>query len=142
MERPLKVLVCDNDYTILRIFQDYLTIEGYDVTVVDNGREAVQKVRTDEFDVLFLDLLMPDMNGAETFTAIKNLGKKILVVIMTAFAHSYILEETKMQGAKIIFYKPFDIEKIGDFLKKISENGFSQSTADSLRQALDYRTVL
>lgn len=140
MNNPLKILIVDNDISMQEVFSDYLKSEGYNTTCVSNGFEALQKLQSDSFDIVFLDALMPEMNGVETFQRMKNNGFDTTVVMMTAYAYSELIDQAKNLGVQLIILKPFDFSQIGQFLKEFTlNNGLNSETIERLRQALDYR---
>ncbi|MEO0093318.1 MAG: response regulator [candidate division WOR-3 bacterium] len=142
MNNPLKILIVDNDISLQEVFSDYLRSEGYDVTCVSSGFEALQQLKSIPFDIVFLDTLMPEMNGVETFQRIKSNGFDTTVVMMTAYAYSELIDQAKNLGAQLILLKPFDFNQIIRFLKEFAaSNGLNSETVGRLRQALDYRTA-
>jgi len=142
MNNPLKILVVDNDVSMQEVFSDCLRSEGYDTTCVGSGAEAIAKLRSSQFDIVFLDTLMPEMNGVETYRVIKNNGIDTTVVMMTAYAYSELIDQAKNLGVQLIILKPFDFSQIIRFLKEfVASNGLNSATIDRLRAALDYRTA-
>ncbi len=132
----------DNDIGLQEIFSDYLRSEGYDTTCVSSGSEAIQKLLCSQFDIVFLDTLMPEMNGVKTFQQIKSNVFNTTVVMMTAYAYSELIDQAKNLGVQLIILKPFDFSQIIRFLKEfVASNGLNSETIGRLRQALDYRTA-
>ena len=74
-ERP-SVLVCDDDVLVLETVGQLLDNSGFDMIPVGSGKEAVQVAAIRQPDVLLLDVIMPDMDGLETVTALKTGGHK------------------------------------------------------------------
>jgi DNA-binding response OmpR family regulator len=68
---PRKVLVVDDDPAITRLFEDAIRQEGYNVDVAHNGEEALGKMRQEKPDVVFLDLMLPQVSGFEVLEAIE-----------------------------------------------------------------------
>ena len=66
-----KILVCDDEIKIRETFRDYLSAKGFDVTLAENGKEAVNKTREEDFDLIILDVMMPVMNGLEACKEIR-----------------------------------------------------------------------
>ena len=69
-----KVLVCDDEKKIRETFYDYLSAKGFDVTLAENGKEAVEKVRNDYYDIVVLDVMMPVMNGLDACREIRKIS--------------------------------------------------------------------
>ena len=76
--------------------------KGYEVTTVNNGRDAVELVKAKEFDIIFLDENMPGISGLETLMQIKNLRSTVPVVMITKNEAEEIMEEAI--GGKIADY--------------------------------------
>jgi CheY-like chemotaxis protein len=112
---PLKILVVDDDVLNRRLMKVLLTHEGYQVDVAANGMEAFDAVKFQKFDIVFMDLRMPDMDGLEASRRIRaweNGGEHTFIVGLTA---SYLPEEgPRMFEAGIDNYisKPFQMEHI------------------------------
>jgi CheY-like chemotaxis protein len=112
---PLKILVVDDDVLNRRLMKVLLTHEGYQVDVAANGVEAFDAVKFQKFDIVFMDLRMPDMDGLEASRRIReweNGGAHTFIVGLTA---SYLPEEgPRMFEAGIDNYvsKPFQMEHI------------------------------
>jgi hypothetical protein len=112
---PLKVLVVDDDVLNRRLMKVLLTHEGYQVDVASNGLEAFDAVKFQRFDIVFMDLRMPVMDGLEASRRIREWedgGQHTFIVALTA---SYLPEEGhRLFEAGIDNYisKPFQMEHI------------------------------
>lgn len=121
MTSPIKILVVDDEQVMRDLFTRVLKLKGYSVTTVDSGKEAVEKVKTEEFDIAFIDVVMPEMDGVETFRAIKKVNPKVHVVMMTGFAVEDKIKEAMQNGAIDYLYKPFDIVEIMTVIGKVEK---------------------
>ncbi len=116
----LKILVVDDDMLNRRLMQILLTREGYQVDVAANGLEAFDAIKYQQFDIVFMDLRMPVMDGLEASRRIREWedgGKHTFIVALTA---SYLPEEgSQLFEAGIDNYvsKPFQMEHIQRLLK-------------------------
>ena len=81
-----KILVVDDEQSMTQFLGIVLRKEGYQVTTVNSGREALDKIRMEPFDVVLSDIKMPGMDGIQVLQAIKKHDPNIPVVLMTAFA--------------------------------------------------------
>jgi CheY-like chemotaxis protein len=112
---PLKVLVVDDDILNRRLMKVLLSREGYQVDVAANGLEAFDAVKFQKFDIVFMDLRMPVMDGIEASRRIREWeegGRHTFIVALTA---SYLPEEGhRLFEAGIDNYisKPFQMEHI------------------------------
>jgi CheY-like chemotaxis protein len=79
---PPRILVVDDEEAILYVFERYLSVAGYRVSVAGNGHDAVRAGEAESFDLLITDFRMPGMNGIEVIHALRNLqpGLPALVI--------------------------------------------------------------
>jgi len=111
MEKKASVLIVDDNVSLCKTMSFTLEHKGYAVTTAVNGYEAMEKVEDKSFDIIFMDIKMPVMNGVETFKKLKTIRPSATVVMMTAFSVEDLVQEALKEGAFGILYKPFDIEK-------------------------------
>jgi two-component system, NtrC family, response regulator HydG len=111
-EGKMTVLVVDDEKSIRDFFKRYLFLLGLDSSEAENGYKAVEFVKEHKFDLYFIDVRMPGMDGLETFRAIRQLHPDAIGVIMTGYAVEDILDQVKKDGAYNILHKPFDISEI------------------------------
>ena len=116
----LRILVADDDAMGRRLMHLILTQDGHAVEVAANGLEAVEAVKRNQFDIVFMDLHMPDMDGMEASRQIRAWetgGSHTFIVALTA---SYLPEKGHMlfeAGIDNYVSKPFEIEHIHQLLK-------------------------
>lgn len=96
-----------------------LSHKGYNVTTAISGKKAIELVTENSFDIIFLDIKMPIMNGVETYKRIKKIKPKTVVIMMTAYAVEELVEEALQEGAYGVIYKPLDIENVGILIEKV-----------------------
>lgn len=113
-----RILVVDDEKVIRDLFTRILEAEGAQVTTVGSGEEAVDKIRKEPFDIVFLDIVMPGMDGLETFKVLKRIKPEIVVVVMTGFAVEHKIKEALRLDAFDYMYKPFDVSEIMTTIKK------------------------
>lgn len=112
---PLKILVVDDDVLNRRLMKVLLAHEGYQVDVAANGLEAFDAIKFQKFDIVFMDLRMPVMDGMEASRRIReweNGGQHTFIVALTA---SYLPEEGQRlfeAGIDNYISKPFQMEHI------------------------------
>lgn len=122
----LKILVVDDDDLNRRMMQILLTREGHHVELAANGMEALDAVKYHKFDIVFMDLQMPTIDGVEASRRIReweNGGSHTFIVALTA---SYLPEEGHMlfeAGIDNYIAKPFEVEHIQRMLNYISKTG-------------------
>lgn len=115
------ILIVDDNIGQCKTMAFILERSGYAVATVDNGPEAISIVEKSPFDIIFMDIKMPIMNGVEAYKKIKNIRPGTKVIMMTAYAVEDLVEEALQEGAYAIIYKPVDIEKVLELVKKANE---------------------
>jgi len=111
------VLVIDDEEIIRQLFKETLEASGCHVITAKSGAEAVALVKSSSFDLIFMDLKMPGMDGAQTFRRIRRINKSVPVVIITGYPTSELMEQALEQGPLGVMRKPFnavDIAKCAD----------------------------
>jgi DNA-binding NtrC family response regulator len=120
-KEKVSILIVDDNIGQCKTMSFILERNGYAVTTADNGPEAISIVEKSPFDIVFMDIKMPVMNGVETFKEIKILRPGIKVIMMTAYALEDLVQEALQEGAYAIIYKPLDIEKVLELVKNANE---------------------
>jgi CheY-like chemotaxis protein len=101
------VLVIDNDKAILGFFKDVMGASIWNCVTADSGSMALEQMRQSRFDLIFLDLMMPGMNGAVAFQEIRKLDEDVPVVMITGFPDSGLMSEALESGTFSVMKKPF-----------------------------------
>ena len=107
-----RILVVDDDDMIRTLFQQTLEEEGHTVVTAGTGEEGIESVKRWDFDLVFLDLKMPEMDGAELFKQIKSTRPELPVTIVTGYPGSEMMERAIREGPLGIINKPFDASDI------------------------------
>lgn len=110
--RPVHVLVVDDEPIIGQLFKESLNEPDYQVTTTLSSLEALELFNTRHFDLIFLDLLMPELDGAELFCRIRQMGNDIPIAIITGYPDSDLLGRAMEYGPFTIMKKPFSSEDI------------------------------
>jgi len=94
-----------------------LEIQNCRATACSSGYQAIKLISNYEFDILMLDLLLPDMNGEEILKKIREINKKIPVIIISGQVE---IEKSKLHSLDVYSYlqKPFELSQLGNLLKK------------------------
>ena len=117
----LHVLLAEDDPDIRLVARLALKKAGFRVTVTENGRELLKRIAEERPDVVLLDWMMPEMDGAETCRRLKAdpATRDIPVVFMTAKSQGFEKNHGEAVGASGYIRKPFDVLTLGDQLKAI-----------------------
>ena len=118
MENKIRILIVDDEEIMRNLFNDILQEEGYAVTVASGGKEAEELAQKSPFDIAFIDVHMPVMDGIKTLRSLKKISPKTTVVMTDSMPH-YTLEESKKEGAATCIHKPFNIREVRSVVDKI-----------------------
>ena len=118
----LRVLVAEDHPVNQRLTVRVLEKEGHSVTVVPNGKAAVEAFEAERFDVILMDLQMPEMSGIQAATAIRererSRGGRIPIIALTANARDVDRDECFQAGMDAFVSKPFRPKKLLEVVHK------------------------
>jgi two-component system response regulator HydG len=121
MEEKASILIVDDNVSLGRTMSFVLGHKGYAVTTAKDGPEAIERVRKNPFDMIFMDIKMSPMNGVETYRRIKKIRPEAVVMMMTAYAVEELVQKALQEGAYGITYKPLDIERMVAVIEEARE---------------------
>lgn len=110
-----KILVVDDDAAVRESVSEILRAEGAAVTLLGNGREAIERIRGEHFDLVLSDVVMPEMDGYELFQAARREAPDTPVVLMTAFYYDqdHVIKRSRLEGLDgVLFKKPVNPERL------------------------------
>jgi DNA-binding response OmpR family regulator len=114
-----KVLCVDDDPSLLRLYQDELSEEGYKVILAKDGKEALLKFEKESPQVVVMDIRMPMMNGIETLTAMLGKNRQIPVILNTAYPQ--YRENFMTWGAEAYVIKSSDLTELKQKIREALE---------------------
>jgi two-component system response regulator HydG len=116
------ILLVDDDPTHCDNLKDILDDKGYKVGVSHNGKEAVSCVKDNHYDIVFIDVKMPVLNGLETYLEIKKIRPQIIAIMITGFRQETkeLVAEAINKSAYMCMYKPLSIDKVIAVVEEIS----------------------
>ncbi|MBW2308968.1 MAG: sigma-54-dependent Fis family transcriptional regulator [Deltaproteobacteria bacterium] len=117
-----KVLVVDDEEIIRESLSGWLQEDGLEVMTAESGPEALQAMERETFDLMLVDLKMPDMDGVQFLQKAQNIRPQTPVLIMTAYASVDTATQAIKEGAYDYVTKPFDPEKISLTIREIFRN--------------------
>lgn len=122
MNKDIRILVADDDESLLGIFSQLLTEEGYEITTAHSGEQALEIFRGDPFPLVVSDIKMTGMSGIELLQKIKEIDADTLVIIMTSYATVDTAASALRLGAHDYIIKPFeDLELITAAISQAAE---------------------
>ncbi len=118
----MKILGIDDNEDLLNLCETVLTSDGHEFTAIDNGRDGLKAIRDKKFDVVLLDLSMPEFSGMDVIDALVKEGimDKQKVVIFTGMSPTE--KEIKLfleKGAHSVLKQPVDADFLSDFFCKL-----------------------
>lgn len=113
MEEQKTILIIDDDLAMQTVLEIALREAGYRVILAGDGQEGIAKLTTMNPDLVISDIMMPQMDGVETFQRIKDQLQEdgIPIFIMTALSRKPWFADLEAEGA-VIIQKPFDIDQL------------------------------
>lgn len=111
------ILVIDDEEMIGALFKETLEELGHRVISVQSGTEGLQLLKQRDFDLVFLDLKIPGLDGAELFRQIKTVKPKLPVTIITGYPDSELMTRALSHGPFGVMNKPFGEQDIVDTVK-------------------------
>jgi DNA-binding NtrC family response regulator len=133
---PAKILVVDDETSILMLLKEALSKWGYHVTTASTGSEALEVIRSGLFDAALMDVRMPDMNGLDLLRAVKAQDESIEVVIMTGYPTISSAVEALKEGAYDYLSKPLILDELRHLMGRLMERRFLRGEIHSLRARL------
>lgn len=118
MEENISLLIVDDDDTFREILCQELSMKGYKAKGASNGQEAIAKVKERDFDVVLLDIKMPDMGGIETLEIIKEIVSSTEVIMLTGHGTIENAIQSMKLGAYDFITKPFELDHLDIVIKK------------------------
>ena len=116
----MKILVCDDEQLIREVIKEYLIIEGYEITEAENGLQAIDFVKENNYDLIIMDIMMPKMDGYQAVKEIKNI-KDIPMLMLSARAEEF----DKLLGFELgiddYVTKPFSPKELVARIKAITK---------------------
>ena len=127
MEQKRTILIMDDDLAMQTVLEIALREAGYQVILAENGREALEKVKSENPDLVVLDVMMPYMDGFEVLKNLKAdpITAEIPVIMLTAKAQDADVFRGWQSGVDCYLTKPFNPMELLTFVKRIFD---SQST--------------
>jgi PAS domain S-box-containing protein len=116
---PLSILVVDDEPSVRETLADMLAALKHHVVVADGGRQALQKLGATEFDLMFTDLAMPEMDGWETARAIRLRSPETKIVLVTGYGTDTALPAGEDGLVDAIIGKPFDFSQVGQAITQV-----------------------
>ena len=129
-----RILFVDDDQDILTMVNQYLEMQGYDITTVNSGMKALDLIKDQEIDVVFTDYKMPEFNGLELLAAIKQYKPEIEVIIVTGYGSMESAIQAMKFGSYDYLQKPFKLDHLKLIIDRIVEEKRVKDKAALIRK--------
>lgn len=135
--KKLKVLLVDDDWKLRNLLRIYLSKEGFDTAQASDGSEAMMKIQSQPFDLVILDVMMPNMDGWEVCKSIRQ-TQSVPILMLTALGET----KEKVQGLEIgaddYLTKPFDPEELIARVHALIRRASSVSSKQTANSVLNF----
>jgi len=112
----MKILVVDDDAHILKLYKLELEEEGYDVTTAGSGKDAMEKFEQHEFDLVTLDILMPDVDGITLLRKMKEIKPRMPIIMSTAYDYR---DDFAVWASEAYLVKSADLTEMKGTIRKL-----------------------
>lgn len=131
-----RILVADDEESMRWVLSKALKRKGFSVDLAHDGRQALELIKDNCYDLAILDIKMPGINGLDLLDKVRELKNDLLVVIMTAEASMKNAVEAMKRGAYDYITKPFDLDVIDAIIEKVARAREIAGQVSSLKQEL------
>ena len=112
-----KVLIVDDEEWVREVFKDFCGVtKAIEVKLAEGGEEALELAAKNQYDIITLDLIMPEMSGLDVLTDIKKVSPKVPVWVITGNSTERLVKEAGVLGASRVMYKPIVLH---DFISEL-----------------------
>lgn len=121
--KTLEIFIVDDDVDFAEGLGDLLEADGHQITLAHSGPEAIRIFQQRSFDITFMDIKMPVMNGVDTLKKLRQISPQAKVVMMTGYSVDRLLKEAIVQGALGRLQKPIDMDRLATMLARAQADG-------------------
>ncbi|MFQ5840812.1 MAG: sigma-54-dependent transcriptional regulator [Thermodesulfobacteriota bacterium] len=125
------ILVVDDDEVMRQTLSDVLKKRGYAVSTAETGGQTISSIKEHLFDLVLLDIRLPDMDGLDVLKGVKDIESDLMVIVMTAYSDVQTAVMAMKSGAYDYIDKPFELEELKILIQKALE---TQNLRNEIRQ--------
>ncbi len=115
---PFKILIVDDEPWIRDVFKDFCSFtDAFHIDLAATGNEAVEKAAANKYDLITMDLIMPDRSGLDALIEIKRVSPRVPIMVITGNATDRLVTQAGVMGACRVLYKPVLME---DFIAELT----------------------
>ena len=128
-----KILLLEDDLNLSETVSDYFDEQGFDVTCVYDGEDAIAAIYENNFDLLLLDVNVPNKNGFEVLKEVRKQNKSVPAIFITSLNSMDSLEEGFSSGCDDYIRKPFELKELLIRVQTILRREFSHNKSDLIQ---------
>jgi DNA-binding response OmpR family regulator len=125
-----RILVIDDDRDVCKVLGDNLAEDGYETATALTGAEGIEKAKNGRFDLIILDLKLPDQSGVDVLKRIRGYDKDALIVILTGYPSLETAIETLKNSAADYILKPFNVSHLRGVVQRELANKREKAAMD------------
>ena len=137
-EAIARVLVVDDEPSVVDVFREFLAAQGYELTVAASGEQAVKLIPTLRPDIILTDINLPGLSGLEVMRFAKSVDAEVAVIVVTGYASASSAIDALRQGAYDYVTKPFDLDDVHQIVERAIANrrlkSINRQLVEELRQ--------
>jgi DNA-binding response OmpR family regulator len=114
----MKILIVDDDQSILRLYQEELEEEGYQIVTAATGMEGLAKFDAEDFDLVSLDIHLPDIDGIKLLRQMKEKKPRMPIIMSTAYDYR---DDFSVWASEAYIVKSADLTEMKATIKKLVE---------------------
>ncbi|MGA0162993.1 MAG: sigma-54-dependent transcriptional regulator [Bdellovibrionota bacterium] len=135
-----KVLIVDDESGMRHMLSVLLEREGYDIETAENGQEGLNKIKSEDYDLVLCDIRMPEMDGLSFLERAKSVSRNVPVIMMSAFGNVDTAIEAMKKGAYDYVSKPFKADEILLRLQRLTKQESLVHENENLKRVLHQQT--
>ncbi len=119
MSEPGRILIVDDDESIRKVLTTILEEEGYTIDTAENGKEAIEKSKTNFYNLALIDIRLPDIEGIKLLTLMHKTVPKMIKIIITGYPTMQNAIEAVNRDADAYLLKPLNMENLLNTIKEL-----------------------
>jgi DNA-binding response OmpR family regulator len=116
----MKILIAEDDSLVLKTMELLLKKEGYEIISCLDGLEAMEKIQTQQPDLIILDIMLPYISGLEIVGTVKQNISSAPIIVISAMGQQAVVDEAMKLGADDYISKPFNIKILNSMIRRLS----------------------
>lgn len=124
-----RILCIDDNRHGLFARQSLLEEQGYEVLVARNGKEGLEKFRAERIDLLIVDYMMPEMNGAEVIRHIRKMNARVPIILHSGYTERLALEERVTEADAVLQKGPREVKELLETVARLLRKRFKKPAA-------------